>query len=149
MVTTQVPVPLQPSPLQPPKVDPVAAAAVSVTDWPELNAAEQVAPQLIPLGALVTVPLPAPVLLTVSVYWVLRMKLAVTLLAAFMVTTQVPVPLQAPLQPLKVDPVPAAAVSVTDWPELKAAEQVAPQLIPLGALVTVPLPAPVLLTVSV
>ena len=37
------------------------------------------------------------------------MKLAVTLLAASIVTTQVP----APLQPVKVEPVAAAAVNVT------------------------------------
>ena len=40
-------------------------------------------------------------------------KLAVTVLAASIVTEQVPMPVQAPLQPVKVEPVAAAAVSVT------------------------------------
>jgi hypothetical protein len=40
-------------------------------------------------------------------------KLAVTDLATDIVTLQVPVPEQAPPQPLKVEPVAAAAVKVT------------------------------------
>ena len=65
-VTEQVPVPEQPPPLQPVKVEPAAGAAVNVTAEPPANAAEHVAPQEMPTGALVTVPVPAPVLLTVS-----------------------------------------------------------------------------------
>ena len=41
------------------------------------------------------------------------MKAAVTELAAVIVTLQVPVPEQAPLQPMKVEPFDAAAVKVT------------------------------------
>src|SRR6266850_1600189 len=66
-VTTQVPVPAQPPPLQPVNVEPAAGAAVSVTMVPVVNEAEQVAPQAMPAGVLVTVPLPAPALETVSV----------------------------------------------------------------------------------
>ena len=44
----------------------------------------------------------------------LVLKVAVTLRAAVMANTQVPVPEHAPLQPAKVEPVVAAAVSVTD-----------------------------------
>ena len=66
--------------------------------------------QLIPDGELVTVPLPAT--LTLSVYWVCA-NVAVTLCAAFIVTTQLPKPLQAPLQPLKPQPSAGVAVSVT------------------------------------
>jgi hypothetical protein len=62
----QVPVPLQPPPLQPLNVEPAAGVAVKVTAVPLANAAEQVLPQEMPVGALVTVPLPAPALLTVS-----------------------------------------------------------------------------------
>jgi hypothetical protein len=72
------------------------------------------------------------------------LKLAVTDLLAVMETTQVPVPEQpSPDQPVKVEPLAAAAVRVTDVPELKLAEQVAPQSMPEGLLVTVPEPVPV------
>jgi hypothetical protein len=40
---------------------------VSVTDVPSTNAAEQVEPQSIPVGELVTVPEPVPALLIVNV----------------------------------------------------------------------------------
>ena len=77
------------------------------------------APQLIPAGLEVTVPLPDPVLLTESVKVCGRSNVAVTEVAAFMVTVQVPVPEQpAPLQPEKLDPPAAAAVSVTTVPLL-------------------------------
>ena len=66
-VTVHVPVPVQPPPLQPLNVDPAAGAAVKVTAVPLANAAEHAAPQEIPAGLLVIVPVPAPVLLTVSV----------------------------------------------------------------------------------
>jgi hypothetical protein len=63
-----------------------------------------------------------------------------------MVTLQlVPLVLLQPDQPPKVDPLTAAAVSVTVLPVLKEAVQLLPQLIPAGLLVTVPVPAPVLL----
>jgi len=65
-VTVQVPAPEQPPPLQPEKVDPAAGVAVKVTALPLANGAEHVAPQAMPAGLLVTVPLPAPVLETVN-----------------------------------------------------------------------------------
>jgi len=50
-----------------------------------------------------------------------------------MVTVQVvAVPLQAPLQPLNVEPVATAAVRVTRLFILTSARQVSPQLIPAG-----------------
>jgi len=70
-------------------------------------------------------------------------KFAVTEVFALTVTVQVPVPAQeAPLQPANTEPLVAAAVRVTLVPESKLPEQVAPQLIPAGALVTVPEPVP-------
>jgi hypothetical protein len=44
---------------------------------------------------------------------VTELKVAVTFLAVLIVTTQVPVPLQAPLQPEKLLPASGVAVSVT------------------------------------
>jgi hypothetical protein len=76
-------------------------------------------------------------------------KVALTFRAWLMVTVQLAVPVQAPLQPLKVEPVAGAAVKVTTVPAVNEAEHVAPQLMPAGLLATVPVPAPVLLTVSV
>jgi hypothetical protein len=71
------------------------------------------------------------------------MKVAVTEVAAFIVTVQEPVPVQPPpLQPVKVEPVAGEAVRVTAVPVAKEAEHVAPHEIPAGLLVTVPLPAP-------
>ena len=76
------------------------------------------------------------------------MKVAVTAVAALRVTVQVPVPEQPPpVQPVKREPAAGVAVSVTAVPLVKLAEQVAPQVIPAGALVTVPLPVPAGVTV--
>src|SRR6202021_1522813 len=96
----------------------------------------QVVPQLIPEGELVTVPL--PVSLTESAK--ACANVAVTVSAPFMATTQLPVPLHAPLQPLKIESLAGAAVSVTCVPPTKLPAHVEPQLIPEGELVTVPLP---------
>ena len=77
-MTEHVPVPVQPPPLQPVKVDPAAGVAVSVTAVPLANVAAQVAPHETPAGALVMVPDPAPALVNVSVSdW--SAKVAVTL----------------------------------------------------------------------
>ena len=78
------------------------------------------------------------------------MKVAVTVVAAESVTVQVPVPEHPPpVQPLKVEPATGAAVSVTAVPLAKLAEHVAPQVMPAGELVTVPLPVPAGVTVRV
>ena len=78
------------------------------------------------------------------------MKVAVTVVAAESVTVQLPVPEQPPpLQPVKVEPAAGAAVSVTAVPLVKLAAQVAPQVIPAGELLTVPLPVPAGVTVRV
>jgi hypothetical protein len=66
-----------------------------------------------------------------------------------MVTVHVPVPLHAPPQPPKTDPVVGEAVRVTTVPETSVSEQSEPQLMPLGLLVTAPEPVPDLETLSV
>lgn len=71
------------------------------------------------------------------------MKEAVTVFAAFIVTVQeVPEALLHPDHPVKVEFAAGAAVRVTDVLMLNAAEQVAPQSIPAGEEVTVPVPVP-------
>ena len=66
-VTAQAPAPVQPPPDQPAKVEPTAGAAVSVTVAPWFTGSVQSVPQLIPAGDDVTVPDPAPTLLTIRV----------------------------------------------------------------------------------
>jgi hypothetical protein len=79
------------------------------------------------------------------VYW-LRVNVAVTICAAFIVTMHAPVPAHAPDQPVKAEPAVAACVSVTTVPGGNVAVQVAPQAMPAGAEVTVPLPLPARVT---
>jgi hypothetical protein len=114
---------------------------------------EQVVPQFKPSGDDVTTPLPVPAFCTVidgpvGGGVVAMLNAALTVAAAFIVTVHAPVPLQAPVQPAKVEPLVAAGVSVTSVAWLKLALHVAPQLIPAGALVTVPLPVPLRVTLS-
>jgi hypothetical protein len=148
MVTMHVPVPAHGAP-QPVKVEPAAGVAINVICVPLAKLAEHAAPQLIPAGALVTVPVPVPAFVTVKVKLpALGANVAVTPIAIEVVTTQVPVPEQGAPQPVNVEPAAGVAVKVTCVPLLKLAEQVGPQLIPGGALVTVPVPVPALVTVK-
>jgi hypothetical protein len=75
-------------------------------------------------------------------------KVAPTLLAAFIITLQAPVPLHAPLQPANVEPLAGVAMRDTELPCAKLALQVAPQLMPAGELATDPEPVPASETVS-
>ena len=105
-------VPLPPD--QPEKTEPAFAVAVSVTVVPLLYGSEQSAPQLIPAGLLVTVPDPVPSLVTDKVNCC-GAKVAVTVLATFIFTTQLPVPEHPPPdQPVNVEPLDGAAIRVTD-----------------------------------
>jgi hypothetical protein len=149
IVTTQLPVPEQPPPLQPMKAVPKVGRAVRVTVVPLGKLATQPVPQLMPAGVLVMVPTPLPAIVMPSTWVVVgAAKLAVTAVGAARVTTQVPVPVQPPLQPAKTEPAAGVAVSVTVLPAEYEAEHALPQLIPAGLLVTVPVPAPPLVTVS-
>ena len=65
--TTQLPVPVHPPPLQPVKVDPPSAVAVSVTVVLLKKLKLQVAPQSTPVGAETTFPVPVPPLRIVTV----------------------------------------------------------------------------------
>jgi hypothetical protein len=65
MLPVTVTVLLQPVPVQPANVDPLAAVAVNATCVPLLTTWLQSVPQLMPVA--MTVPLPVPALATVSV----------------------------------------------------------------------------------
>ncbi|MBK1618606.1 hypothetical protein CKO42_09190 [Lamprobacter modestohalophilus] len=64
-MSSQEPRPEQ-APDQPPNALPTAGCASSTMPVPSTNVPSQVLPQAIPAGLLVTVPLPVPVLLTLS-----------------------------------------------------------------------------------
>ena len=140
IVNWHVPVPPH-APLHPANVEPVPGVGVSVTTVPLLKFAEHVLGQEIPLGELVTVPVPVPAVVTV-IGKVEMLNVAVTDSAEVIVTTQLPVPLQAPLQPANTEPLAGTSVSVTTVPLAKSVMQVCVQLIPDGLLVTVPVPVP-------
>jgi hypothetical protein len=90
------------------KAESLAAFGVRVTFVPAGKVAVQVVGQLIPAGALVTVPEPVTATERVG-----STKLAVTARLELTVNMQVLVPEHAPLQPPKRKPVPGVAVSVT------------------------------------
>lgn len=137
------------APLQPANLLPAAGAAVNFTEVPELKLAEHVLPQLMPAGEDDTLPLPVPERETVKVYTG-SVNVAVTAWAEAMLTVQVDaVPVQAPPQPEKTEPWAACAVKVTAVPEAKDAEQLEPQLMPLGDELTEPLPVPRRVTLRV
>ncbi len=119
-----VAVPVHPPPVKPPKVEPVAGAAVNWTIVPAAYSCEQSPPQSMPVGELVTVPVPVGALPLVPPLTTVRAGLAsanvaVTVVAAVTVMVQV---VEAPVHPPPVNPVnvePLAAgeaVSVTNVP---------------------------------
>lgn len=63
-----------------------------------------------------------------------------------MLTVHVPVPVQAPLHPVKLLEPSGVAVSVTVVPPSKTVLQLVPQLIPLGLLLITPPPVPAFVT---
>src|SRR2546425_681738 len=146
-VTVQAAVPEQLPPLQPANTEPPSGITVSVTTVPLTKLAEQLEPQLMPAGVLVTVPMPALETVSVKVWSV---KVAVIVVAAEIVTVQVPVPVHSPpLQPVKAEPASGVAVSVTTVPSIKSDAHVLPHEIPSVDDVTLPLPVPCFSTVRV
>jgi hypothetical protein len=105
----------------------------------------------IPLGEDVMVPEPVPLIVKVRPYVVvdeLRVKVAVTLLAASTTRVHAPVPAHAPPQPVKVEPAAGVGVSTMLVPEAKEGLQTLPQSTPVGLEATVPLPVPALVTAT-
>jgi hypothetical protein len=137
LIAHEGPFPLQPSPLQPVIEYPDAGTALSVVVVPKTKSAEHDVGQLIAPVELVTDPDPCT---TTDTRYGGALKVAVT--DAAPVTVQVPVPEHAPPHPSKWtnENTDVGAVSVTVVPVWKTAEQVVPQLIPLGLLVTLPGP---------
>ena len=119
MVTSQVGVvPVQPGSLHPANAEPGSGVAVRITCVLCVRplAMQELAGHAIPPTSLVTVPVPPPSVATVRVCS--SSNVAVTFFAASIVRLQVPVPLQSPLQPVKVEPASAAALSTTASPWL-------------------------------
>jgi hypothetical protein len=101
--------------------------------------AEQTVGQLIPAGELVTVPVPAPAMVTVkATFATVLLKLAVTSAAAVSVTVHDVDPEQLPPHPVKEYPEAGASARATCAPGAKFAEHVPGQLMPTGLLITVP-----------
>jgi hypothetical protein len=94
-------VPVQPPP-QPAKVEPVDGDAVRVMVLPTSKVLAHVAPHEMPVGKDVTVPEPVPIVVTASVAPLL-VNVAVTAVVAVTSTMHEPMPVQAPLQPPKVE----------------------------------------------
>jgi hypothetical protein len=95
-----------------------SGVAVSVTLDPKSNDALHDDPQfVIPAGVELTVPCEAAVELTRRLIWNwLRLKFAVTLFAAFIVTVHAPEPEQSPDQLLNAWPTSGVGVTVTGVP---------------------------------
>ena len=129
-----------------------SGVALRVIFAPARKALLHVVPQSIPVGLLVTVPSPSPFLVTLSVKFpdaVAGLNVAVTVTSELSVTVQIPAPVHPPpLQPENTEPLAATAVRATLVSLAKLAEHVLPQLIPVGPLVTVPVPVPFLVRLS-
>lgn len=138
-------------PLHPAKVEFCPGDSVSVTRVPVAKLALQVGPQLIPEGLLVTVPVPLPPTVTDKRTPAWAVKVAVTCWLVVSVNVQVGALMalqEPPLQPAKDEFEAAVAVRVTWVPLLKVALQLGLQLMPEGALETVPVPVPARTTVN-
>ena len=144
-----------PPPLHAPKAEPLPGVSPNVICVPLANVAEQV-PVRVPVTFVQfvvprppTVPYPGPASTIVTSKFVVGTNVAVTLCAEFIAIPHDPVvPLHGPLQPANVEPAAGVSFTVIVDPAVKFPVQVVGQLIPLGWLVTVPLPAPESVTVA-
>jgi len=120
LVTVTLPSVQSALPVQPAKLEPEAGLAVNVTTAPLLRVVVQVLPQLIVPGLLVTVPLPVPARVTVSVYVVIKLNVAVQVILPVIVklTLGLAVVQPVPDQPANTEPVAGAAVRLTRVPLL-------------------------------
>ena len=147
IVTTQVPVPVQPSPLQPVKVELLTSGDCRERHGGAGEVVGGAGEAAVDTGAsLVIVPPPEPAGITVSscAGWKVAVAALVAAVAVLMTSTHVPVPVQppVPLQPVNTDVAFGVAVSVTVEPCANPCEQLAVQFMPGGTLVTVPPPVP-------
>src|SRR5262249_33848434 len=110
----QEPVPVQ-GPLQPANVEPGAATALSVTKIPNGKSALQLVPQRMPTGSEVTVPLPSPAFVRLSLT-LSRSNCALTVCELPRVSWHAPWPMQAPLQATNREPAAGVAARVTRLP---------------------------------
>lgn len=140
MLIEHTPVP-EHAPVQPVNTEPGVATGVKVTVefWKKLKA--HWGSQLIPLGLLVTVPEPPPP--TVTFNGCNEPKFAPTVWGEFTITVHGPTPAQPDeFQPTNPEPESGFAVRVTEVPLLKLKTHVAPQSMPGGVLVILPVPLP-------
>ncbi|MEZ4402236.1 MAG: hypothetical protein R3B06_19585 [Kofleriaceae bacterium] len=140
--TTKLHVPVeQPAPVHPVKIESPAAVAVSASDVPGGYASEQSAPQLMPTGLDVTVPVPVPVRDTATVP--LGANVAWMVVGPVMVVVHTPVPMQPPsLQPRNCEPALTVAVSVIEAPCGTIAAHMPGQA--MGPVVEATVPSPVM-----
>jgi len=135
-------------PLHVTKVKPPFGVSESVIGVPFVKFAVQVPGQLIPAGALVIVPPPVGVMVTVTEFVATGAKVAVTDTGELpIVSPQPPEPPQTPPQPTKVLPIAGVSVSTMGVPFVKLAEHIGVQAIPAGLDVTDP--EPVMETVKI
>jgi hypothetical protein len=99
----------------PANVEPGAAVARRLTFVPLLKLFVHVLPQLIPVGLLVTVPVPVPARLTERVYVLIGLNTAVHVMLAFIVTLA-SLQSASPDQLAKLEPLEGAAANLTTVP---------------------------------
>jgi hypothetical protein len=140
MVTAQGPVPLHPPPLHPLNKVPTPWLVVKVTDAPISNGSTQSAPQLIPAGALTTIPFVAngPLLVIVRIGVLVSRNCAETV--DVFVTAHSPPPVHAPAHCTNDQFGCGMAENITFVSASNRAEQVALHSMPEGLDLTVPPP---------